>query len=117
MAPTIAVYSSEFNGKFSDKRKNNIRNDDVEMMRKRNEELERELKESLIREEKMKVQLERVLERVRVAEEAEERLCLELGELEVEAVENAREYNARIAALMDQLSRAHMLLQSASISP
>nr|BAM64850.1 hypothetical protein [Beta vulgaris] len=87
----------EFNGKFSDKRKNNIRNDDVEMMRKRNEELERELKESLIREEKMKVQLERVLERVRVAEEAEERLCLELGELEVEAVENAPfslKYNA-----------------------
>uniref|UniRef100_A0A803L257 Uncharacterized protein n=1 Tax=Chenopodium quinoa TaxID=63459 RepID=A0A803L257_CHEQI len=89
----------------------------MDVMRKRNAELKRELRESLEREEKMRRELNRVWERVRVAEEAEERLCSQIGELEVEAVEQAREYNARIVALMDQLSRAHVLLQSSSISP
>ncbi|XP_021725738.1 protein RESPONSE TO LOW SULFUR 3-like [Chenopodium quinoa] len=116
MAPTIAVFSSQYNGKSSDKKKN-VEDIDMEVMRKKNAELERELRESLEREEKMKRELQRAWERVRVAEEAEERLCSQLGELEVEAVEQAREYNARIAALMDQLSRAHVLLQSSSISP
>lgn len=86
-------------------------------MRMRNAELERELKASLEREEKMRRELQKVWERVRVAEEAEEMLCSQLGELEVEAVEQAREYNARVSALREQLSRAHLLLQSASISP
>ncbi|KAL2921574.1 Protein RESPONSE TO LOW SULFUR 4 [Bienertia sinuspersici] len=121
MAPTIAVYSSEYNNKRNNNNNNvesNRGNEEsnVEMLRKRNEDLERELKESLKREEKMKEELQKVWERVNVAEEAEERLCSQLGDFEVEAVEQAREYHERIVALTNQLNHAHMLLQSASIS-
>ncbi|CAO2821423.1 unnamed protein product [Amaranthus hypochondriacus] len=123
MAPTMAMYSSENNSKkhikpiFNTAKKQGggeKEQNEVEVSR-RTEELERELKESLKREEKLRLELQKVLERVRVAEEAEEMLCAQLGELEVESVEQAREYNARIAALMDQLSHANTLLQSASI--
>lgn len=81
-------------------------------LRRRNEELERELKESKRREERLREELQAVLDRLRVAEEAEERLCLQLGELEVEALEQARDYHARLTTLMDRLSHAHLLLQS-----
>ncbi|XP_020229099.1 protein RESPONSE TO LOW SULFUR 2 [Cajanus cajan] len=79
-------------------------------LKKRNEELEKELRESKEREEQMKRQLQSAWERLRVAEEAEERLCSQLGELEAEAVYQARDYHARIVSLMDQLSRAQGLL-------
>lgn len=79
-------------------------------LKKRNEELEKELKESKEREEQMKRQLQSVWERLRVAEEAEERLCSQLGELEAEAVYQARDYHGRIVSLMEQLSRAQSLL-------
>ncbi|KAG8390479.1 hypothetical protein BUALT_Bualt01G0087700 [Buddleja alternifolia] len=78
--------------------------DEEEALRRRNEELERELKNSLEREDKMKEELMRTWRRLRVAEEAEERLCFQLGELEAEAVGQAREYRARVMELMDQLS-------------
>ncbi|KAH7854541.1 hypothetical protein Vadar_015087 [Vaccinium darrowii] len=87
-----------------------------EALRKRNEELERELKGSMEREEKMRKELERTWERLRVAEEAEERLCSQLGELEAEAVDQARAYRARILSMMDQLSAAQKLLHAASIN-
>ncbi|KAL0287878.1 UNVERIFIED_CONTAM: protein RESPONSE TO LOW SULFUR 3 [Sesamum radiatum] len=67
---------------------------------------EKELKRSLEREER-KGKLERVWKRLMVAEEAEERLCNQLGELEAEAVDHAREYRAHITVLMEQLSVAH----------
>lgn len=86
------------------------------MLRKRNEELERELKKSQEREEMMKQELRTTFHRLRVAEEAEEHLCCQLGELEAEAVEQARNYRLRMAALMEQLSLAQNLLQSASLS-
>ncbi|CAI9295566.1 unnamed protein product [Lactuca saligna] len=60
-----------------------------ELLRRRNEELERELKRSLEREEKMKMELQKTWERLRVAEEAEEHLCSQLGELEAEAMDQA----------------------------
>ncbi|KAK4436160.1 protein RESPONSE TO LOW SULFUR 2 [Sesamum alatum] len=88
----------------------------TENLEKRNEELEKELKRSLEREEKMKEELERLWKRLRVAEEAEELLCNQLGELEAEAVDHAREYRAHITVLMEQLSVAHKLLQDASIN-
>lgn len=78
-------------------------------LRRRNEELEVELKKSQEREERMRRELERAWERLRVAEEAEERLCSQLGELEAEAVDQARQYNHRILSLMDQLSQANRL--------
>ncbi|KAG2701275.1 hypothetical protein I3843_06G033400 [Carya illinoinensis] len=74
-------------------------------LRKRNEELERELRKSQEREEQMRKELQKAWERIRVAEEAEEMLCSQLGELEAESVHQAREYNARLLSLVDQLSR------------
>ncbi|GFQ02160.1 hypothetical protein PHJA_002359900 [Phtheirospermum japonicum] len=86
-----------------------------EMLRRRNEELERELRKSLEREERMKQELRWALERLRVAEEAEERLCSQVGEVEAEAFEHAREYKAHIMVLMEQLSLAQKLLEEANI--
>ncbi|XP_047329585.1 protein RESPONSE TO LOW SULFUR 3-like [Impatiens glandulifera] len=86
---------------------------EVVLMR-RNEELEKELKKSVEREEKMRAELERTSRRLRVAEDAEERLCSQLGELEAEAVDQAREYRTRVLSLMDQLAAAQTLLISSS---
>lgn len=85
-------------------------------LRKRNEELEKQLKMSMEREENMRQQLWSLWERLRVAEEAEERLCSQLGELEAETLDQARSYRAHLTFLVDQLSAAHKLLHSASIS-
>lgn len=81
-----------------------------EVLRRRNEELEKELKKSREREEMMKEELQRTWQRLRLAEEAEERLCSQLGELEAEAVNQARDYHARIVSLMQQLSQANLLI-------
>ncbi|XP_059304407.1 protein RESPONSE TO LOW SULFUR 2-like [Lycium ferocissimum] len=89
---------------------------DSEVLRRRNEELEKEIKKSIEREEKMREELNKIWERLRVAEEAEERLCSQLGELEAEAVDQARAYRTRVLNLMEQLSLAQKLLESASIS-
>ncbi|KAM3322542.1 protein RESPONSE TO LOW SULFUR 3 [Capsicum chacoense] len=85
---------------------------EAEVLRKRNEELEKELKKSVEREEKMKEELEKTWKRLKVAEEAEERLCSQLGEFEAEAVDQARAYRARVVDLVEQLSAAQKLLQS-----
>ncbi|KAE9605972.1 hypothetical protein Lal_00025425 [Lupinus albus] len=78
-------------------------------LKKRNEELEKQLRRSREREEHMQRQLLVVREQLRVAEEAEERLCTQLGDLEAEAVQQAREYHDRIVFLMDQLSRTNSI--------
>ncbi|XP_010246014.1 PREDICTED: trichohyalin-like [Nelumbo nucifera] len=83
-----------------------------EAFRRRYEEMERELKNSLKREAKMREELLRTSERLRSVEEAEERLCFQLGELEAEALDQARAYQAQIMSLMDQLSHAQKLLQA-----
>ena len=49
---------------------------------------------------------------LRVAEEAEERLCSQLGELEAESVNHARVYNAHIFFLVYQLSKANVLVKN-----
>ncbi|KAK7350786.1 hypothetical protein VNO77_09737 [Canavalia gladiata] len=85
-------------------------------LKKKNEELEKELREIKEREEQMKRELQSAWQRLRVAEEAEERLCSQLGELEAEAVYQAREYRTRIVSLMDQLSRAQNLLKAGASS-
>lgn len=85
-----------------------------EALRKRNDELEMELRKGREREEKMVEELRRVNERLRVAEEAEESLSSQLGELEAEAVEQARGYHARILSLTEQLSQAQKLLRRAA---
>ncbi|XP_057774116.1 protein RESPONSE TO LOW SULFUR 2-like [Salvia miltiorrhiza] len=105
MAPTIAVPISG----------NRREAAAAETLKRRNEELEKELRDSLEREERMKEELRMTWERVRLAEEGAERLCSQLGELEAEAVDHVRESTAQITLLMDKLSLAHKLLQDASI--
>ncbi|KAF4398896.1 hypothetical protein G4B88_023490 [Cannabis sativa] len=85
-------------------------------LKKRNEELEQELRQSRQREEEMRNELLKAWQRLRIAEEAEERLCSQLGELEAEAVDQARADHVKIVSLLNQLSRAQQLLQAASIS-
>ncbi|KAL8519663.1 hypothetical protein ACS0TY_010558 [Phlomoides rotata] len=109
MAPTIAVSSSGH-------RREAVAPENEDMLKRRNEELEKELKNSLEREERMNQELQRTFERLRVAEEAEERLCSQLGELEAEAVDHVREYMAQIVTLSEKLSLAQKLLQDASIN-
>lgn len=87
-----------------------VKEEEEVFLRKRNEDLERELKRSKEREEQMRLELQRACERLQLAEDAEERLCSQLGELEAEAVNQARDYHARILSLMDQLSQAQQLL-------
>ena len=90
--------------------------EDDKSLKKRNEELERELRKSQEREERMKAELQKTFERLRVAEEAEERLCSQFGELEAEAIDQARSDHARILSLLNQLAQAQRLLQSAAVS-
>ncbi|KAK8511982.1 hypothetical protein V6N13_073806 [Hibiscus sabdariffa] len=103
MAPTMAVAVAA------------KRREEGEELRKRNQQLEKELRESREREEQMREELRKIWERLRVAEEAEERLCSTLGELEAEALNQARAYNAHIVSLMDQLSKANHHRSSISI--
>ncbi|XP_059302603.1 protein RESPONSE TO LOW SULFUR 2-like [Lycium ferocissimum] len=107
MASTIAL-------PFSTQSKPHHHLPESNVLRKRNEELEKELKKSVEREEKMKEELQKTWKRLKVAEEAEERLCSQLGELEAEGVGQARAYRARLINLMEQLSQAQKLLQSNS---
>ncbi|KAK4489815.1 hypothetical protein RD792_000459 [Penstemon davidsonii] len=101
MAPSYAIPSSTTQKKSEDV---------AALLQRRNKELERELRNSLDREERMKDDLIKLWGRLRVAEEAEERLCFQLGELEAEAVDQAREYRARVVKLMEQLNDAQRIL-------
>ncbi|CAL5344243.1 hypothetical protein CsSME_00029505 [Camellia sinensis var. sinensis] len=115
MAPTLAVIPEQ--PKLHRRQPPSLaakEEEEVVVLRKRNEELERELRKSVEREEKMRLELQRTWQRLRVAEEAEERLCSQLGELEAEAVDQDRAYRARILSLMDQLSAAQKLIHTTS---
>ncbi|KAL3651233.1 hypothetical protein CASFOL_004235 [Castilleja foliolosa] len=108
MPLTIAVPSSAARG-------GDPSPENQKLLQRRNEELEMELRKSLEREERMKQELLWAVERLRVAEEAEERLCSQLGELETEAFEHATEYKAHVMVLMEQLSLAQRLLEETNI--
>ncbi|PIN02777.1 hypothetical protein CDL12_24699 [Handroanthus impetiginosus] len=112
MAPCAGISISE----ASAPERTKARHQEEDELRRRNEELERELKKSLERENRMREELEKAWRRLRVAEEGEERLCSQLGELEAEAVGQVREYRARIIELMEQLSDAQKLIQQSSFS-
>ncbi|KAK2635799.1 hypothetical protein Ddye_030591 [Dipteronia dyeriana] len=58
----------------------------------------------------MKVELRKTWSRLQLAEEASERLCSQLSELEAEAVNQARDYHAHVISLINQLSEANKLL-------
>ncbi|KAL6006672.1 hypothetical protein ACLOJK_032165 [Asimina triloba] len=83
------------------------RAESLEVLRRRNEELEMELKKSREREERAREDVERMKERLWAMEEAEELLCFQLGEVEAESFEQARAYQREITALKEQLSHAH----------
>ncbi|XP_020588891.1 protein RESPONSE TO LOW SULFUR 1-like [Phalaenopsis equestris] len=85
---------------------------EAEELRRRNLELERELGDRKSREAEMRRELERTKERLAAAEEAEERLCAQLGELEAEAIEQASEYNRRIKMLSDRLAEAQRRIEA-----
>ncbi|KAA8533507.1 hypothetical protein F0562_031059 [Nyssa sinensis] len=95
MAPSIGVASAQTKPHHGQLQRHQVAEDE-KVLRKRNEELERELKKSVEREEKMKQELQRTFERLKVTEEAEERLCFQLGELEAEAVDQARAHMPRL---------------------
>jgi chromosome segregation ATPase len=83
---------------------------ELDYLRRRNAELEREVSERRKREGALMADLERTRERLRVAEEAEESLCAQLGELEAEAVEQIQLYRRHIKSLSDQLELAKKVL-------
>ncbi|KAK8948151.1 hypothetical protein KSP40_PGU022644 [Platanthera guangdongensis] len=83
---------------------------EAEELKWRNLELERELRERREREEEMVRELERTKGMLKSVEEAEERLCAQLGELEAEAIAQARVYNRRIKALSDRLAEAQRII-------
>ncbi|KAK9122439.1 hypothetical protein Syun_020056 [Stephania yunnanensis] len=83
-----------------------------ESLKRKNMELERELKKSMEREQKMRDELKRTAKRLLLLQEAEEMLCSQMGELEAEALQQVRYYRAKITSLTDQLSHAHNLLHS-----
>ncbi|OUZ99071.1 hypothetical protein BVC80_8181g4 [Macleaya cordata] len=120
MAPSIAVVpppSQPHHFQHHHHHQNPIMKGSEEaLLRRRNEELERELRKSLEREEKMKQELQRTTQRLIAVEDAEERLCSQLGELEAEALDHARLYEAQIRSLTEQLSHAQKLLQSSTHS-
>ncbi|KAJ1294884.1 hypothetical protein BS78_01G180400 [Paspalum vaginatum] len=87
---------------------------EAEEMRRRNAELERAVAEAAVREERLRRELEAALRRLAVAEEAEERLCVQLGELEAEAVAQAIEYQENVRALSQRLAFADGVLSSSS---
>lgn len=88
---------------------------EAEEIKRRNAELERAAAEAAAREDRLRRELEAALARLAVAEEAEERLCVQLGELEAEAVEQAVEYQERVRALSERLAFLDGVLRSSGI--
>uniref|UniRef100_A0A0D9VBS0 Uncharacterized protein n=1 Tax=Leersia perrieri TaxID=77586 RepID=A0A0D9VBS0_9ORYZ len=80
---------------------------EAEMLRRRNEELEREVAA-------LRAEVEAARRRAETAEEAEERLCVQLGEAEVETVELVREYQCRVHDLAVELAAARAAAASRS---
>ncbi|RCV05646.1 hypothetical protein SEVIR_1G098900v4 [Setaria viridis] len=83
--------------------------EEAELLRRRNAELEREVAA-------LRAELGAARRRADTAEEAEERLCAQLGDAEVEAVEIAREYQARVEDLARELAAARRAAVAAARS-
>ncbi|KAF6156782.1 hypothetical protein GIB67_033251 [Kingdonia uniflora] len=114
MAPSIAFYpQAQTQTQTTHHPMKSSSGDEEIFLRRRNEELEREIKKSLERESQMREALERSNQKLRLVEEAEEMLCSQLGELEAEAADQARLYYFQIKELKEQLSLAHKKLTKA----
>ncbi|EAY79167.1 hypothetical protein OsI_34275 [Oryza sativa Indica Group] len=84
---------------------------EAEEVMRRNAELEAAAAEAAAREERLRRELEAALAALAVAEEAEERLCVQLGELEAEAMAQAVEYQQQVRELSDRLAFADGVLR------
>ncbi|KFK27751.1 response to low sulfur 1 protein [Arabis alpina] len=83
---------------------------EVEELRRKNGEMEKAVED-------MKNEMIQLWRRTQVAEEAEERLCSQLAELEAESLDQARDYHSRIIFLMNELSRLSSASSSDLASP
>uniref|UniRef100_A0A1J3GSL0 Protein RESPONSE TO LOW SULFUR 2 n=1 Tax=Noccaea caerulescens TaxID=107243 RepID=A0A1J3GSL0_NOCCA len=83
---------------------------EVEELRRKNGEMEKAVEE-------MRKEMLQLWRRTQVAEEAEERLCSQLAELEAESLDQARDYHSRIIFLMNELSRLSSSSSSDLASP
>ncbi|CAN6277448.1 unnamed protein product [Urochloa humidicola] len=81
--------------------------EEAELLRRRNAELEREVAA-------LRAELSAARRRAETAEEAEERLCVQLGDAEVEALEIARAYHDRVQELARELAAARMGMAAAA---
>ena len=84
-------------------------------MDSKSSELEKAVAAAEAREERLRRELEAALARVAVAEEAEERLCVQLGELEAEAMAQAIEYQQHVRALSERLAFMDGVLRSSGL--
>ncbi|EES06224.1 protein RESPONSE TO LOW SULFUR 3 [Sorghum bicolor] len=102
MAPSISIGSAAPSWAAGANKKKSVGavvDDEAELLRRRNAELEREV-------EALRLELGAARRRAETAEEAEERLCVQLGDAEVEALELARAYQAQVQALAAELAAA-----------
>ncbi|GLJ07150.1 hypothetical protein SUGI_0059710 [Cryptomeria japonica] len=83
---------------------------EIEALRCENMKLQRQVEESQRYEAELMADLEKVRMRLLMTEEAEERLCSQLGDLEAESVLQAQDYNHHINSLKQQLSQMQHLL-------
>ncbi|PKA60682.1 hypothetical protein AXF42_Ash006316 [Apostasia shenzhenica] len=113
MAPGIAIADPRIGKLNIGNRRSPTSETAADELRRRNLELEEQVREGRRKEEEMRRELDRTKERLRAAEEAEERICSELGELEAEAMAQAKKYNRRIKALSDCLAEAHKIISGA----
>lgn len=79
----------------------------------RNQQLGRLLRESREREAAAALELEDANEQIRQLIDAEERLCVQLGDLEVEAIEEGRRYPSQIAALTARIEEQDKFIAEA----
>ncbi|KAL3846039.1 hypothetical protein ACJIZ3_003442 [Penstemon smallii] len=86
-------------------------NQEFIILQKRNDDLEKELKSSLEKEERTKEELVKTWKRLRAAEEGKERLICQINEFEAEAIDRVRKYKSRVALLTEQISLAQKLHQ------
>ncbi|KAF8677138.1 hypothetical protein HU200_046605 [Digitaria exilis] len=84
--------------------------DEAELLRRRNAELEREVAT-------LRSELGAARRRAEAAEEAEERLCAQLSDAEVEAVEIARAYQDQVEHLARELAAARAAAGSSPPPP
>ncbi|GLJ07151.1 hypothetical protein SUGI_0059720 [Cryptomeria japonica] len=83
---------------------------EIEALKCENMKLQRQVEESQRYEAKLMADLEKVRMKLFKSEEAEERLCSQLGDLEAESVLQAQDYNHHINSLKQQLAQMQHLL-------